>query len=163
MDSLLSSLPALSSSTKSTVEHVGEWRIEIRADSIEELFAEVARFVAYATGPRAGAFGPWEDVMLEARDHEALLVDWANELIGRSEVHARAYSEVRHVAITPAVTPGPDGAQPVSATEFRLTLHAQVRGQPVASWESPLKAATYHGVMVHRADSEWRADLLFDV
>lgn len=151
------------SSSKATVEHVGEWRIEIRADTVEELFAEAARFVASATGAGEGAYGPWEEVRLEARDHEALLVDWANELIGRSEVHARAYSEVRNLVITPAVASSTDHALPTSKPEFSVTLHAQVRGQPVASWESPLKAATYHGVTVRRVADEWRADLLFDV
>lgn len=151
------------SSSKATVEHVGEWRIEIRADTVEDLFAEVARFVASATGARVGAFGPWEDVVLEARDLEALLVDWANELIGRSEVHARAYSEVRNLVITPTVASSTDGALTPSTSEVTLTLQAQVRGQPVASWESPLKAATYHGVTVRRIANEWRTDLLFDV
>ena len=63
----------------------------------------------------------------------------------------------------PAITLGANDAQPGSTSEFRLTLRAQVRGQPVASWESPLKAATYHGVTVRRVANEWRADLLFDV
>lgn len=160
--SSLSSLPSLSSS-KATVEHVGEWRIEIRADTVEDLFAEVARFVAAETGVRVGAFGPWEDVMLEAHDHEGLLVDWANELIGRSEVLARAYSEVRNLVITPTVTSSAEDALPASTSDVRLTLRAQVRGQPVTSWESSLKAATYHGVSVRRVANEWRADLLFDV
>jgi SHS2 domain-containing protein len=151
------------SSSKVTVEHVGEWRIEIRADSVEDLFAETARFVASATGPTDGQFGPWQAVSVEGRDHEALLVDWANELIGRSEVTARAYSEVRNLVITQTAAPSAGSSQPASTGDAMLTLNAQIRGQPVVSWESPLKAATYHGVMVRRAGDGWRADILFDV
>jgi SHS2 domain-containing protein len=151
------------SSSKSTVEHVGEWKIEVRADSLEGLFAETARFVASATGPTQGSFDDWEEVTVEARDQAALLVDWANELIGRSEVNERAYSEVRDVVINPSMIAREDDSHVAAYRDGLLTLTAQVRGQPVVSWQSPLKAATYHGASVRRMGDEWRAEILFDV
>lgn len=130
-------------------EHVGEWRLALRADSCEELFAEAARVVARACGRPRGEPGPWEPVALAARDRATLLADWLNELIGRSEIAARAYGELRRLQLTDA------------GGEARLT--AEVRGSPVPRWRSPLKAATYHGLALGRVGPRWAATVLLDV
>ena len=133
------------SSHSSTEEHVGEWKVTIRADTLEELFAEAARVVARSCDTARGAPGEWEPVSLEARDRESLLADWINELLGRSEVYARAYDDVRMLRI--------DGAR----------LEGEVRGTPVEEWRSALKAATYHGLSIEREDGGWRAVVLLDI
>lgn len=138
--------------TSRTLPHVGEWKIELRATTIEELFVELARIIAEAAGarPSPSAATPWERVDLVARDHATLLVDWANELIGRSEAAGRAYGHVRHLVLEP----GPRAS---------VHLTADVRGDPVAEWRSPIKAATYHEVVVAGEGSDWHAVVLLDV
>lgn len=126
-------------------EHVGEWKVTLWADSLDDLFAEAARVVSRACGPVRGAPGPWEQISLAAKDTTTLLADWINELLGRSEVSGRAYNEVRRMQIR-------DGH-----------LEAQVRGRPVTSWRSPIKAATYHDLSLERRDNRWRAVVLLDV
>jgi len=136
--------------TNRTLQHVGEWKVELRAPTIESLFGELAHVLAEATGPRGSPSEPgaWERIELEAADCPTLLVDWANELIGRSEVAARAYGAVRNLVVEASVP-------------ARLT--AEVRGDPVDEWVSPVKAATYHGVVVERQEGEWRGVILLDV
>lgn len=136
------------SASSRTIDHVGEWRVELRADTLEDIFHEVARVIARAAGTASGSHGPWEDVDIEARDREALLVDYANELVGRSEIERRAYDELRDLAVAEAPRP---------------RLRARVRGRPVTAWRSPLKAATYHGAKLSRDGHGWRASILFDV
>ena len=126
-------------------EHVGEWQVRLSADSLEELFAELARVVAHRCGRSSGQPGPWERVTLESHDVESLLVDWANELLGRSEVAQCAYDEIRLLSVGTS------------------RLDAEVRGRHVASWRSSLKAATYHGVTIGRRGRRWWAVVLFDV
>src|SRR5215831_6054995 len=111
------------SATSRTLHHVGEWKVELGASTIEELFAEVARVI----GGQAGAArtreegGQWEPVKLRATDLTALLVDWANELIGRGEVAGRRYDAVRNLTIDMTA---------VSAAR----LAAEVRGTAVDEW-----------------------------
>jgi SHS2 domain-containing protein len=136
-------------------DHVGELALTIEAGSLEELFVEAARVVSRECGETRDAPGPWETVALAARDQASLLVDWLNELIGRSEVQGRAYGDVRGLAIT-----GP-GSSFAGDGPARLT--AEVRGQPVLTWESALKAATYHGLELERSGGRCRARVLFDV
>ncbi len=126
-------------------EHVGEWKVALWADSLDDLFAEAARVVSRACGPVRGAPGLWEQISLAAKDTTTLLADWINELLGRSEVNGRAYSEVRRIRIR-------DGH-----------LEAEVRGRPVISWRSPIKAATYHDLLLERRDDRWRAVVVLDV
>ena len=131
-----------------TVEHVGEWRVELRAGTVAEIFQELARVIARVAGASSGSHGSWEDLEVEARDGEGLLVDYANELVSRSEIERRAYDEVRDIVIHE------DG---------RSRIHARLRGRPVKSWRSPLKAATYHGARLSQEGEDWRASILFDV
>ncbi|HEU4997286.1 MAG TPA: archease [Gemmatimonadaceae bacterium] len=131
-----------------TVEHVGEWRVELKADSLEEIFQELARVIARAAGRVSQSYGPWEEIDVESRDREGLLIDYANELVGRSEIERRAYDEVRDIVID---------------ADAQLRFRARVRGRPVAAWRSPLKAATYHGARLEPAMKGWRASVLFDV
>jgi SHS2 domain-containing protein len=135
-----------------TLPHVGEWKVELRASTIEGVFLELARTLADATGPSSGTPSsmPWERVVLHAHDDATLLVDWANELIGRSEVAALAYREVRDLVVTR-----------VDGDSLRLT--AEIRGAPVDEWVSPVKAATYHDASVMRVGDGWLAVVLFDV
>jgi len=155
-------------------EHVGELELALEADSLEDVFAEAARVVARECGRTEDAPGPWERIQLSARDPATLLVDWLNELIGRSEVEGRAYAEVQRLRLSagePATGgAGADAGEPgLPAADARpepravAGLDAEVRGRPVREWESALKAATYHGLRLDREGGRWRARVLFDV
>jgi SHS2 domain-containing protein len=135
-----------------TLQHVGEWKVELRASSLEELFSELARTLAGVAGTTSatGAARAWEQVELEARDYATLLVDWANELIGRGEVAGRAYAGVRHLVIQ-------------ASPKAFVRLAAEVRGEPIDEWRSPVKAATYHDALVARDAAGWHAIVLLDV
>ena len=122
--------------------------MELGGRTLEEIFRAVTGVIARAAGKASGPHGPWEEIEIAARDREGLLVDYANELVGRSEVEGRAYDELTDVAI--AESPNP-------------ALRARIRGRLVTSWRSPLKAATYHGAQVSRDGDRWRASILFDV
>src|SRR5205823_2398589 len=125
--------------------HVGEWRVSISADSLDEVFAEASHVVSRQCGPVAGEPGPWETVHEDARDAASLLVNWVNELISRSEVEGRAYAEVRNLRLT------------------GQRIDAEIRGRPVRIWQSPLKAATYHGLTLTQQAGRWKATVILDV
>lgn len=134
-----------------TPDHVGEWKITISGHTLEDVFVATARVIANAAGHTTeDAPAEWESIEVTARDLPTLLVDWANELLGRSEVTGLAYSELHTVHVSHLR----DGSVRVSA---------QVRGKRVDQWTSPLKAATYHALVLENTGNEWRAELLFDV
>lgn len=133
-----------------TEEHVGEWKVSITADTLEEIFVELARIIAHAAGQDGGEVVAWEALKVSARDMPTLLVDVANELIGRAEASGVAYDELADLSLA---------AEGSGGVAFR----ARVRGRPVAHWISPLKAATYHALKLEQREGRWRAEVLFDV
>ena len=139
-------IPAITAS----LEHIGESKVDISADSLEELFAEVARFISASNGAKSSGRGEWIEIEVTARDTPTLLVDWANDLLGRSESDDRAYSEVRNVMIR-------------QHPNQEMSVTAQVLGTPVDFWSSPLKGATYHDMRIDHRHDRWHAVMLFDV
>ncbi|MDE3152140.1 MAG: hypothetical protein KGL93_07825, partial [Gemmatimonadota bacterium] len=65
----------------------------------ERIFGRVATLIAHAAGRTGDRARDWESVAVTAPDEAALLVDWANELIGRSEASGLAYADLREVAV----------------------------------------------------------------
>lgn len=134
-------------SRHSLESHTGDLRIRIEAPNLAELFAESARALAeiVAGGRTPPPAGEYERVELSAPDRDALLVDWLNELVFRSERARKAYSDVR-----------------VEELSDR-TLTALVRGAPVPGMRSVVKAATFHGLAIADTGNGATASVILDV
>lgn len=117
--------------------------ITIHADTLDELFAEAARFIARYAGPPAGDPDYPVDLRLDASDTATLLADWLNELLARSEIACAALA-------------------PYAVTVAGSTLTARMRATPLREWRCPLKAATYHDLRLERRNGRWRAQVLCD-
>jgi SHS2 domain-containing protein len=129
-------------------EHTSEVRLAASAPTLGELFVEAAHGVAeLLAGEGAGVRpdGPTESVELRARDVEALLVDWLNELIFLSETRKRVFSEIN--------------VHRATETEFAAT----VRGFEPAAIKTAVKAATLHGASVEKREGGFRASVVLDV
>lgn len=128
-------------------EHRGELEIQLDAPSLTELFAEAGRALAEVMDvtPLDAPVGWSDEVVVNARDREALLVDWLNELVFRSEVAK------------------------VLFTEFQIThlsdrqLVAAIRGTRVERLRNPVKAATYHGLSIAERAGGVSAKVILDV
>ena len=128
-----------------TEEHVGEWKLVLHADSDIEILLEAARVLADRAGPRDTGEGEWFSVTLSARDRAALLADFINELIYLGETQTVACTDFRAMQLG----------------ETDLTCEAL--GAPLLEWQSPAKAATYHGLRFEREGGRWVAAVLLDV
>ncbi len=129
------------------VEHTGEVEVHIEAPSLAALFEEAARALA---GVMVGdavemARGPDEQVEVAAGDRAALLVEWLNELVYRSETRKRVYTEAR--------------VQDVSDR----ALHAAIRGFDPPGIKTAVKAATLHRLQVGERNHGFFATVILDV
>lgn len=125
-------------------DHTGELRIRLRAHSLAELFEEAARALGEVMGESEGATES-ERVSLEARDREALLVDWLNELIFRAEIGKKVITGARVEQI--------DGR----------ALSAEVWARPAKTARTFVKAATFHGLRVDEGPGGVTATVLLDI
>ncbi len=128
-------------------EHRGELEIRIEGPTLPAVFAEAGRALAEvmdATSLEA-PMGLSDEVVVNAPDREALLVEWLNELVYRSEVERAIFTdlEVAHLS------------------DHQLV--ATIRGTRVAGLRNPVKAATYHGLSIAENAGGITAKVILDV
>lgn len=135
--------------THSFVDHVGEVRVRLEAPSLPELFVEAGRALAELVAPEGGARArsrASEEVVVRASDRDALLVEWLDELIFRSETAKRVYPEL--------------SVESVSEHEVR----AHIRGVEIEDLRTPVKAATLHDLHIEeRPEGGYAASVVLDV
>lgn len=129
------------------VEHTGEIRLQVRAESPSGLMAEAGRALGLLLLGSATAEGTSEARIVEVRAHdrEALLVDWLNEILFLAETELWVPTEVEVLD--------------VSDTRLRASL----RGARVPEAPSLVKAATLHGVRTQADGDGLRVEVVLDV
>jgi SHS2 domain-containing protein len=128
-------------------EHTSEVRLRVEAETIEELFEESGRALAELIAePSAGASrGPEKHIELHARDQDALLIEWLNELVFRAETEKLVYDQLK-----------------VSRIEGG-NLAATLRGHEPKGSRASVKAATMHDVRIERTNEGLSASFILDV
>lgn len=137
----------LASAGHSFEDHTGEVRLALCASSLPELFVEAATALAELLlepghGPATGTPIRCE---VRAKDREALLVAWLNELIFRSETEKRVFTEF-------SVELPSEGE-----------LQATIRGVPTLELRTAVKAATFHGLSIAETPDGFSAKVVLDV
>lgn len=121
--------------------------LRLRAASFGELLAEaglgLAELLLHGAEPRVD--DQREDVAIEARDREAVLVDWLNELL--------------YLADVKRWVPSNFDMWDVSDTH----VAARLSGTPVAESPALVKAATFHGLTIREIGDTLSADVTLDV
>ena len=127
--------------------HTGEVQLHLEAQTLVGLFTEAGRALAElmigACDP-IGAEGH-QLVTVRSSDREALLVAWLNELIFRSEVEKRVFTDLRITRLTDA------------------ELTATIGGVVAEALRTQPKAATLHELSIRRAHEGYTAKVVIDV
>lgn len=118
------------------------------APTLEGLFAEAGRALAELTlgaGDLPLPTGDPEFVTLQSTDRDALLVDWIDELIFRTERSGRIYVEFQFQRLTDK------------------TLGALIRGAEPRELRTVVKAATFHGLHIKEDAYGFSCTVVVDV
>ena len=128
-------------------EHVGEVRLRVEAPTLRELFEETGRALAELSADVSHDAAPAaeERVEIAARDRDALLVAWMNELVFRAETRKLVYDDLR--------------VDPVDDT----TLRATICGRRPLRVRTAVKAATMHDLRVEEDADGFAASVVLDV
>ena len=126
--------------------HTGEVELHLAAPTLEQLFVEAGLGLAdLLADQRSRPDGAPESVVVEAADRDALLVDWMNELIFRTEMRQKVYDEIR-----------------INSLSDRR-LHADIRGASPDGWRTAVKAATFHRLEIAREGAGYTGRVVLDV
>jgi len=133
-------------------DHTAEVRLAVSAPTLPELFAEAGRALAelaLGDAPLPAPEDQPEDVSLSSVDLDALIVDWLNELVFRSEVSRRVYVEFCFDELDAT---GPGGK-----------IRGKIRGAHVPEARPLVKAATLHDVHVTEGPDGYSARVVLDI
>jgi SHS2 domain-containing protein len=133
--------------THSFEEHTGEVLLKVTSATLPTLFEEAGRALAelmaeqWTDDPAA----PTELVVVGAPDRDALLFEWLNELLFRSETQGRVYPYLQVTALT------------------HSELQAKIRGALPSAPRTAVKAATYHRLQILQRPEGYTATIVLDV
>ena len=133
-----------------TFEHTADLGLRVRAPDLNTLFAEAAEALFAAIVDDLSAVQPLQriDVRLPGDDREYLLFDWLRELLYRFDTE--------HLLLGRFEVKVGDAGLEGSAWGEPLDRSRHVLGHEV-------KAITYHGLRVEKADDGWLAEVIVDI
>ncbi len=130
------------------IAHTADVCLRVRAETLEALYVTAAQgmFDLMRWRPAGPERPVRESLSLEAADLETLLVDWLSELLYLAERHGARWATFGLAFTAPTA------------------LAAQVEGTTGWVPERIVKAVTYHGLRLARADDGfWETVITFDV
>ena len=126
--------------------HPGDIKLRVWSRSLESLFAVAAEgMMAFLFGNGIANLDPdrTETIEIDAKDCEALLVDWLSELLYRATCEYRAYMGFRIHELT--------------ESKLKATVAAAA-----AEAVEDIKAVTYHELSIRECERRWEASIVFD-
>lgn len=138
--------------------HTADIKIRVYGADRAQLFRHALIGMFQSVGPHASGCTVKEgrveckqlpisrEVLVQAPDFEALLVDFLSDALYLSDVHNEAYLDaVIHK---------------ISQTQ----VHATIKGVAITGFEvTEIKAVTYHDLEVKEVSGGWQADIVFDI
>ena len=132
------------------IEHTADIGIEVRAKTLEELFARAA-FALFDIQMAADRIRPDEsfDVEVHGSDRVDLLVAWLSELQYRFETTRRVFSTF--------------DVHEATETSVKATCRGERYTRRRHGSRALIKAVTYHQAAVEQEPGGWFARMIFDV
>ncbi len=131
------------------LEHIADLKIKVSGQDLAELFINAALAIAEQQEPditkQKLEKEEGESVEIKSSDLNSLLVDWLNEILSRSDLNKKVYTDFKIEELS----------------ENRL--RAKIVGQKVDQKQIEIKAATYHDLEIKQVDSHWEAVVIFDI
>ncbi len=128
------------------VDHTADRALHVWGRRLPDLYAGAARGMYGLMADLDGVVATdWVDLQVQGADAEALLVDWLNELLYRTEADGLLFSQ----------------CQILSLTDTELV--ARVGGVDAPVTGAHIKAATYHDLALVQEDGGWSTVITFDV
>jgi SHS2 domain-containing protein len=134
------------------LDHTADLGLLVRAPTAELLFERMAAAlfdVMLENVERVDPGSAAVEVIVEAPDREALLVAWLNELIGLATSRGLVFSRFEITSLEVTRLEARVGGEPFSAERHR--------------YETEVKAATYHYLLVSEDDDGWSGRVILDV
>ena len=130
------------------LSHPADIRLEIIASCKEDLFQGALEGMAYIIQPNVSqrAILKKEQIEIHSLDINALLVDFLNEVLAKSDIYNCIFDRVKIEKLTDDCIKG------------------RIEGKNVEEFSKEIKAATYHQLNISQdKNGDWKVVILFDI
>ncbi len=132
------------------IDHTGDIGIEVRADTLSELFERAAwGLFSVLTDPGTVRDRTARAVTVEADDRESLMVRWLSEL---NFLHVTQHVLFRRFAI-----------DELTDTHLAATAWGEAIDPDRHPVYTEIKAVTYHQLDIEEMDDGWHVQIIFDM
>jgi SHS2 domain-containing protein len=133
-----------------TFEHTADVGLRIRAEGLDQLFAEAGRALFSLIVANLDEVRPVEEVRfaLAAPRNDDLLFDWLAELLYTFDTRRLLLSEFQ---------------VEVGAGRLSAVARGEPIDQPRHRLDMEVKAITYHGLRLERQNDGWLAEVIVDI
>jgi len=127
--------------------HPADIRLEIIASCKEDIFRGALEGMAYIIQPNISQKSVLkkEQIEIHSLDINALLVDFLNEVLAKSDIHNSIFYNIKIEKLTDN------------------SIKGMIEGRNVKEFSKEIKAATYHGLEIKENKREWKVVVLFDI
>lgn len=150
-------------------EHTADVGIRVRADNVDELFADAAQglFSLLVGNPDLVHATQEETFQLRADTLDELLHDWLGELLYAFYARRLLLTDFHVHVENPKEARGPREDSGAGASPHPTRLAATAQGQPINpdlhEIGAEVKAITWHGLKVEKQAGGWVAEVIVDI
>jgi len=128
--------------------HPADIKLEITASSKEDIFRGALEGMAYIIQPNTSQKSVLkkEQIEIHSLDINALLVDFLNEVLAKSDIYNSVFNNIKIEKLTDN------------------SIKGIIEGKNVKEFSKEIKAATYHELNITQdKNGDWKAIILFDI
>ncbi len=128
------------------LEHTADLKIRAFGRLLEELFNNILAAMVEATKPIIiDQTASVEEIKIKAENLENLLIDFLSEVIYQTDLNDVVYTKAEFKKIT------------------EKGLEGKIFGQKIKTFETEIKAITWHELEIKKINNLWQATVVFDV
>ncbi len=145
--------------------HPADIRLEITASCKEDLFKGALEGMAYIIQPNVSqkSILKKEQIEIHSLDINALLVDFLNEVLAKSDIYNSVFDNIKIEKLTDNYFER-SKKQGSGAKRTASYIKGIIEGRNVKEFSKEIKAATYHQLNINQdKNGNWKAIILFDI
>lgn len=131
------------------LSHTADLRLEVYGKTLEELFKNAAEALAEILFgekiPLSHEKAPVEKITIHSTNQNALLVDFLNEILAKSQIKKIAYKVHKVIKLEDN------------------EIETEISGMLVEKFKEDVKAITYHEADIKKEGKIWKTKLIMDV
>ena len=131
-----------------TLPHPADIKLEITASCKEDIFRGALEGMAYIIQPNVSqeSILKKEQIEIHSMDINALLVDFLNEVLAKSDIYNSVFDNIKIEKLTDD------------------SIKGIIEGRNVKEFSKEIKAVTYHQLNINQdKNGDWKVIILFDI